>query len=228
MELKIFTDIEFVSYLKDTVGDAVHSISKLAAEVNFSNIGFLIIAALLALTVGVFGYRLIKLVSAVGFAAVGYTVGSALFRFLLLQEGMAELPEWLVYVCGGVLALLFFFLGFKKFTYVLFALAYTLFSGVIWDLTGEALLAMGGALILAMVCVFIVRVACVLITSFVGSFLAVGCIGTVLPLVVNTETDMTFLLVNHPENDFGLIVAAGLGVIFAVLQFLFARFYKAE
>ena len=219
-ELFIFSEIGFIQHLKSALADMVSSIKDIATDINIAEAVVLVAAMLFALTAGVFGYRLLKFICAVGFAGVGYVVGSAIFDFLLLQEGMENLPAILTYVFGGVLALLFFFLGFKKFTYVLFAVAYLVGYNFFWGFFGDDTVAMGAGLILAVLSVLIVRVMVILLTSFAGSLTAISMVGALLP-----ETAMVQI---GGENDFALIVALGLGVIFALVQFLFARFYKAE
>ena len=160
-------------------------------------------------------------VCAVGFAAVGYVVGSAIFDFLLLQEGMETLPAFLTYVIGAVLALLFFFAGFKKFHFVLFSAAYTVGYSFVWGFFGDRMVALGGALLLAILCVTIVRISVVLLSSLTGSLVAVTLIGAMLP------ADVTMMQMQS-ENDFALVLALGLTLIFALVQFLFSRYYKAE
>lgn len=220
MELFLFSEIEIIQHLKSVMGDAINSVKDIATELNIAQGVFFIAGILIALTAAVFGYRLLKLVCAFGFGALGFKVGSAFFEFLLLQEGMAELPPTLTYVCGAVLAILFFFLGFKKFSYVWFSGVGMLTFDFIWGFTGDEMLAIGAAVLMAVLCVVLVRITVIVLTSFGGSLLAVTFIGQMLP-------DAPMLAMNG-ENDFALVLALGLGAVFALLQFLFARFYKAE
>ena len=220
MELKLFTDIAFIQQMKDSVGDAIQAIKNLAADLNVAEGLLFVVGAVLALVVGLFGYRLLKLVAAVGMGAVGFSVGTALFDFLLLQGILPELPEVAAYAFGGVLALVFGFLGYKKYTYALFYGAFAILSGFVWGLTGDAAIATGLGLFLAIIAVLIVRVATVLLTSFVGSFLVVGCAGQML-------TEMIDINVASANSDLGLLIALGLGAIFTLLQFIFSRFHKA-
>ena len=221
LDLRIFSEIEIIQHLKSVMGDLVASLKEIAVDINIAEGAVFVAAILFALTAGVFGYRLLKFICAAGFAAVGYVVGSALFDFLLLQEGMADLPPFLTYVIGGVVAVLFFVLGFFRFRFVLFAAAYTIGYNFIWGFFGDRMLALGGALLLAILCVIIVRVSVILLSSFLGSFVAVTLIGQMMP------ADVTMIQIQS-ENDFAFILALGVGLIFALLQFLFARFYKAE
>lgn len=221
MELKLFTDIAFIQQMKDSVSDVIQSIKNLAADLNVAEGLLFVVGAVLALVVGLFGYRLLKLVSAVGMGVVGFGVGSALFDFLMLQGILPELPGFIAYILGAVLALVFAFLGYKKFTYALFYGAFSIISGFVWGLTGDATIAMGLGLLLAIIAILIVRVATVLLTSFVGSFLVIGFAGQML-------TDLIDINIASANSDLGLLIALGLGAIFTLLQFLFSRFYKAQ
>ena len=221
LDLRIFSEIEIIQYLKSVMGDVVNSLKEIAFDINIAEGAVFVAAILFALTAGVFGYRLLKFICAVGFAAVGYVVGSAIFDFLLLQEGMETLPAFLTYVIGAVLALLFFFAGFKKFHFVLFAAAYTVGYSFVWGFFGDRMVALGGALLLAILCVTIVRISVVLLSSLTGSLVAVTLIGAMLP------ADVTMMQMQS-ENDFALVLALGLTLIFALVQFLFSRYYKAE
>ena len=221
LDLRIFSEIEIIQYLKSVMGDVVNSLKEIAFDINIAEGAVFVAAILFALTAGVFGYRLLKFICAVGFAAVGYVVGSAIFDFLLLQEGMETLPAFLTYVIGAVLALLFFFAGFKKFHFVLFSAAYTVGYSFVWGFFGDRMVALGGALLLAILCVTIVRISVVLLSSLTGSLVAVTLIGAMLP------ADVTMMQMQS-ENDFALVLALGLTLIFALVQFLFSRYYKAE
>jgi hypothetical protein len=140
---------------------------------------------------------------------------------MLLQEGMETLPAMLTYVIGAVLAALFFFAGYKKFHFVLFAAAYTIANNFLLGYLGDRMVALGVALLIAILCVTLVRIMVVLLTSFMGSAIAVTLIGAMLPAEVT-------MMQMQSENDFALVLALGLTVIFALVQFLFSRFYKAE
>lgn len=220
MELSIFSGIGIIQHLKTEVVDVINSIKELAAEMNIAPGLFFVVGILLALTACVFGYRLLKVLCGIGLAGIGFSIGSALFAFLLMQPGMETLPNVLTYVIAIALAVLFFFLGYKKYAFVVCLLAYFLGSNFMWGLTGDNTLALGGGLLLALLCVLILRISVVVLSSFIGSFLAVGFIGQMIPNMAMLQFSET--------NDLAFIIALALGVIFMVLQFVFARFYKAE
>ena len=72
------------------------------------------VALVLAVILGQAGYRLIKLVTSLSLGAVGYFLGELLFA--LVRTRAPEAPCWLIYVFGGVAAILFFALAFAKFS----------------------------------------------------------------------------------------------------------------
>ena len=215
----ILQNIPVVQYLRNTVGTTVDSVGAIAEKWNVAPMLFFILGAILALTVALFGYRIVKVLCAVSVATFGFGVGSELFVFLTTKFSLDFLPEFLTYVLAAIVAALFFFLGYKKFNYALFGMAFIMSVDIFMALTGNVTLAMGGALVAALVCVFIIRVVSVLFTAFAGSFLAVAFIGQVL-------TNVTFL--QFATNDLAVIIAAGVGVVCTLVQFIFSRYYYAR
>lgn len=220
MELSIFSGIGFLQHLKTEVVGAVNSIKEMASQANVANGVYFIAVLILALIAGFFGYRLIKVLSALVLAGIGFTLGGAIFDFLLLQPGMESLPGILTYVLSAVLAVAFFFAGYKKYNVVVCLMAYLVGSSFVWNFTGDSTMALGIGLIFAVLFAIIVRISVVVLTSFMGGFLTVACIGQFFP-------DLALLKFSE-TNDIALIIALVLSVLFMVLQFVFARFYKAE
>ena len=215
----ILQNIAAVQYLRNTVGSTVGSVNAIAEQWNIAPMLFFILGTILALTVALFGYRIVKVICAVSVATYGFGIGVELYSFLITKFGIDFLPEFLTYVIAVLVAALFFFLGYKKFNYALFAMAYLITADLFLALTANVTLAMGGALVAALVCVFIIRVVSVLFTAFAGSFLAIAFIGQVL-------TNVGFL--QFATNDLAVIIAVGVGVVSTLVQFIFSRYYYAR
>jgi len=171
---------------------------------------FYVLGAVLAVGAGFLGYKLIKLLVSLSFTVVGYALGEELY---LLVAGYFKLEsfDWLAYVAGAVVAILFFFLAFKKFSY-----AFCAVMGVVGFMLGffyvhDVSLALGCGIVLALVCMFMIRPAFILLTSGGGAFVAVSMVSALLP-------DVSYLKLN--EGYIGLLVALGLTVLFVLVQVL--------
>lgn len=205
-------------FIRTTLDGVVNSLDSFADELNVSNILVYILVAIMAITVGVFGYNIIKLICAFALEPFAFSVGAALYTFLVTKLDW-DLPKFVYYVFAIAFAILFCYLCFKRFNIIFFAIAYTAFSSLLLSVTEDATLATGGALLLAMICVSMLRISAVLFSSFAGSFLTVAVCGKVL-------TGLKFLQI--ATNDVAIYIALGAGVLFAILQFVFARYYKAR
>jgi hypothetical protein len=205
-------------FIRTTIDGVINSLDSFADELNVSNILVYILAALLAITVGVFGYNIIKLICAFALEPFAFSVGAALYTFLITKLSW-DLPKFVYYVFAIAFAILFCYLCFKRFNLIFFAIAYVAVSNILLSVTEDATLATGGALLIALLCVSMLRVSAVVFTSFAGSFLTVALCGKVL-------TGLKFLQI--ATNDVAIYVALGAGVLFAIVQFVFARYYKAR
>jgi hypothetical protein len=163
-----------------------------------------------AAVIGFYGYKLIKLVMAAGLGFVGYIVGNALAE--LLGESFTWLPTWSGYLFGAIIAVLFLFLAYIKFSYVLFAASGI--AGYIITLFyfENSALALGGAVLLAILSVTFIRTVFILASGFSCGMLFVGCLSQLLPKV-------EFLQLREGEWV-SLILALGLAAVFAVVQFV--------
>lgn len=171
------------------------------------------VCAALAVVVGLFSYRLIKLWMGLSVGGIGYFVGTALFTLL---DGKADMPDFLQYVFGGIIALAFLYLGFHKFSYVFFGLAATIGSFVVITyFPEERLLAAGGAILAALLAVFFFRIAVALISSFVGGMVLVGMLGEL-------ASDVEALQFQAGDN-IAFYIGLGITVVFFICQLLICK-----
>ncbi|MBQ3015105.1 MAG: hypothetical protein IJD75_08235 [Clostridia bacterium] len=189
-----------------------------ADSLGVSAVIFFAVGLAVALVLGFGGYKLVKLVAALTFGGVGYCVGEALFGFF--KEQADWLPEWGVYLVGGVVALAFLCMAFSKFSYALF----TMFAFAGYFITSfyfnDAMIAFGGAILLAMLSVIFLRWVYILTSSFLCGFFGISFLSQILPDVE--------LLQMEEGNWFSLCCAVALMLVFAVCQLVVTRKAKRK
>ncbi len=186
--------------------------SEAAVKIEVSEKGIMIAGAVLAVIIGLFGYRLAKLFVGIVIGIVGFLSGLELFAYLQLHNSIvAHVPSWAAYVIGGIIAVVFMALCFSRFSYTLFALfALVGFNFMYSYFPDRMVLVVGGAIAIALLSALIVRFSFVTVTSFAGGFAAVKYVGTVLP-------DVGFLQLGMKNS--ALIVALVLSVLFFIFQY---------
>ena len=194
------------------------SISDFAAEIVINPAILFGIGIAVAAIIGLFGYKMIKLLLSLSMAYLGYGIGVEVYK--LLAEKTTGVPEWMTYVCGALLAVLFLCLAFAKFSYIWFGCATVLGFAVMSVLIPEGYtwVMLGGALILGVIAIMLIRTMFVLATSLIASTLCVSFLSRIL-------TEWSFLQIG--ENTYALWVVGALAVIFALVQFLSNR-YRGE
>lgn len=187
-----------------------NAISSLADKITLDAWIAFAVAAALAAAVGAFGYKLIKLVIALGFGVGGYFIGEDLYR--LLAEKFTELPDWAVYVCGGVVAVGFCVFAFLKFSYAWFGVAaifgYIAVGHFMPD--GYVLLSVGAALLIALLSVSLIRVVFILATSAMAGGFLISFLGAIFP-------EQGFLQIGQGWIPYVLVAVAA--ILFASVQF---------
>ena len=222
MKVELFSDFAVVERLKELADELMGHFEWFASEANIAVPLCFLLGAMISLVVGFFGYRLTKAVFAIGFACFGFTVGRALYEFFISKGKPMDNIEFLTSVVGGLLmALICIFLGKKKFTYVMFAGIFIFLATTLYRLTEMIPLAIGLAIIVGLMCILNVRVAVVMLSSFVGAFAAITCISGFFP---KAET----FAIAAQNNDMGLLIAWGLGLILCLIQLGSAKYFKAE
>ena len=221
MKVEIFSDFAVVERLKEMMGEFIGHFEWFATKTNVTVSIWLLAGAILALMAGMFGYRLTKAILAIGFACYGFTVGTALYEFFVSGEKALDNYEFLTCAIGGFLiALICIFLGKKKFTYVMFAGIFLFLFSALYNATGLMPISLGLSLIAGLMCVVNVRVAIVLITSFVGSFVAIACISGFFP---QSET----FAITAQDNDMGMMIALGLGLLLTIVQLISVKYFTS-
>ena len=171
---------------------------------------FFAIGLALALVVGLFGCKLLRLVLSCGFAGLGFTIAAELVALFPINAGSA-LP-WINIGVGVVLAALFLWLSFRRFSYMLFMLLVAIASYIVAFYTaGSITLSICLGVFVALFAMRYVRFVFRLMTSFVGGALAVRFLGNLLP-------DVSFLQLGDESAAF--FVAIGVVVVFFLLQLL--------
>ena len=189
------------------------NLTELAAKMHVRALVLYILAAVAAALIGFVGMRMAKALSMVGVGAIGYLVGVELFNWMQGNvKGLAEMPEFLAYIFGGVLAIVFFILGWKKCLLAIFVMfglvGYNLVVSYVPD--ANVWLAIGGFILLAMIAALILKVAFIALTSAVGGFALAGLMGMMLP-------DVSWLQLGTEQN--AIWVAVGVSVVMMIVQF---------
>lgn len=167
----------------------------------------------LSVIIGFFGYKLIKPIMALGFGYIGYFVGEGIFD--LLSEHITQIPDWTVYVIGGVVAVLFMCLAFIKFSYAMFTVAAVFGYFIAFFYTQDSVLAIGGAFLLAMLSVLLIRTVFILLSSFVCGITTVSLLSHIFP--------KASLLQLGNNQWMAICLTIGIALLFAVVQFVINR-----
>lgn len=191
------------------LSDINSGISSFAGKVHLPSLVTFLIGVVLAVFLGVCGYRFIKLFMSLSFGAIGYCIGVELTAFVNSKLTNYVLLSWMQYVIGAVVALLFLALAFRKFSYVMFAeIALVGISTGLFYTDGNKLLALGTGLLLALISVYLVRWVFIAVSSVIGAFLAVDFLSQVI--------DVAFLKLD--TSFVALFIALGVALVFIVIQ----------
>ena len=188
-------------------------ITKWAEQLSVPAIAFFIAGIALAAIVGFFSFKLIKLLLGAGMAAIGYYIGGYGF-FYIADLFKLELPDFAAYIAGGIVALLFFLLAFKKFSHAMFVLMGVIGYVVTSFYIDNTFLEIGGAILLAFVSMFLIRFAFIVLTAFPAGMLVVSFLSAILPDVA---------LLDLSEGWIGLAIAGGVALVFTVVQLIITR-----
>ena len=203
----------------DLLGKWNDQLADLAERMNVDSLVLYIAAGVLAVLVGLAGMHLAKLFCMVGLGGVGYLIGVELFGYLQSNvDVLTKWPDFLSYIFGIVIALVFCVFGWKKCLYVMYATFALLgYSLVIQYATKNVLLAVGGAVLLAMIASFIMKVAFIALTSAVGGFAMVSILGAIW-------SDVSILQLGFDNN--AIWVAVGAAVVMMIVQLITTRHYS--
>lgn len=205
--------LELVDMLTD-------NLAELAAKMHVQEMVLYILAAVSAVLIGFVGLHMVKALSMISLGAIGYLVGVELFHWMQTGiKGLDAMPDFLVYVFGAVLAILFFIFGWKKCLpamFVLFGLVgYNLVVSYVPN--ANVWLGIGGFVLLAMLASLIFKVAFIALTSAIGGFCLTGLLGVMLP-------DVQYLQLG--SEPIAVWVATGVAVVMLLFQLLTTMHYS--
>ncbi len=191
-------------------------LSRFAAEKEIQEwilFGVVLVASVL---IGLFAFKLAKLLLAAAAAGGGYILATRLFWFI---EQKKDMPDWLLYVLGAILAVAMAVLAFQKYHYAFF----TVSAGAVFCVSmyyfGDSLVLAGGiALLVAFIAVYFVRGCFVLASSLLASAATVTCTAALLP-------DLAWLQVGAKSWGF-ICITLALAIVYAIIQFASNRRYS--
>ena len=200
------TSKDMLSHLTDLNG----KVGEWAEAIKVPSMVLFIAGIVLALLIGLVGYRLSKPTLALLMAGFGYAVGNELFA-AFIGTNADKAPGWVAYVVGGVVALLFLVLScLKPKASLLFLAAFCGYMIVGYYAKNNAILSIGGAIVMAMIGVLLSRAFYITVTSVAGGAFAVSFLSQLLPKVE--------LLQIKSGAWIPLVIMAALAVLFIIIQ----------
>ena len=198
------------------VGGAIREATNMltsSAEGKIPDKVILIAGLILAVFVGVLGYKYIKLLSTAVFGVIGYAIGFECFNMAKNHFGW-NIPEFVAYLLGIAMLVLLGCLAYKKFAYALFSIA-----GMAGFLTGYFIypsyfLAIAMAVLVAMLSMNFVRYGFVIILSVSAGFIFMGMISAMAPEVA---------LLSLTKGFVGILLAIMIALVFVAIQLSMSR-----
>ncbi len=213
---------ESITYLKNItskdifllLSDLSGNIAKWSEWSHLPEFLFGIVGILLALTLGLAGYKLIRPTLSLIMAYAGLLVGDQFFR--LLDARWSHIPNWLSWLFAISVAIAFAALAFGRASYV-----WAILGGIggyctILFYFDDTVLALGVAVLAALAISYLVRTAYVLFTGIAAGLLTVNFLSVIFPKV--TAFDLQI------DRPLSLIIAGSLALIFILTQFATNRF----
>lgn len=214
----IFFEILGAGGLSAALNLITEKLGSLASTVNVPAIAAYVLGAVIAVLVGVFGYKYIKLLSAACFAVAGYGIGDALFNLVNTKFNL-NLPGLVGIIAGVALLALLGFLAYKKIAYALFGVA--CFAGFVlaYFIYPNYLIALAVGVVAAFVAMYYIRTAFIAITSFAGGVTLIAMLSAILPDVTQLQLGV---------GNIGKIIAIVAALLFSSLQYSIARSKKGK
>lgn len=208
--LKNITSKDIFQLLTDLNGN----IAKWADWSHLPQILFGIVGILLALAIGLAGYKLIRPSVSLITAYAGLLVGDQCFR--VLDEKWSLIPDWLSWLFAIALALVFATLSFKRASYV-----WAILGGIggycmLLFYVDDQILALGAAFLAALAISYLVRTTYVLVTGIAAGLLTVSFLSVIFPKVSAFDLQI--------DRPLSLIIAGAIALIFILTQFATNRF----
>lgn len=176
-----------------------------------------IVGVLIAVAIGVLGYKLIKPVLAAVMACIGFFAGVDVYLTFIWQK-VEWMPVWSCYVIAVILAALFFLLTWKRPMGGMFSFAAVVGFTLVSFYTDSMVIIMAGGILLAMLSAIITRFVFILVTGALSGLFAVCSLSQILP---NVE----FFQIKN-DNMIALIVVGAVALLFVVVQLIINRHHK--
>lgn len=207
-------NLDFIALLDKWNGQ----LADIASQLHINAVILYIAAAVLAALIGLAGMHLAKLLSTLGMTGMGYILGIELFQFLKSNAPLlAKMPNWLSYVFGLAIALLFLLLAWKRVLHVIFSLFVVCGAMIVVNYVNEnLLLALGGGILLALLATFMFKFMFILLTSVVGGMMLIDIFGEIW-------TKISFFQLG--TNKVAIWVALGFALFFFLIQLATTRHY---
>ena len=197
---------------------ATEKLSALAVKIKIPELVLFAVGALIALLIGVLGYKCVKFLSAACFGIGGFAIGYALVAVAKAKFEW-KIPDFVGIIIGVVLLAVLGYLAYKKFAYALFGMIWFAIFVFAYFVYPNYVLAAAVGLVAALLSTYFVRLAVIVVTSFAGGFTAVAMVSAMVPWV-------TYF--NYSTSRISKFIALGVFVIFAIVQFATTKAKKQE
>ena len=209
----------FISFdLLDWMAYTTSAINGFADKIGIPSVIFFWPLAALALLIGLGGFHLSKLLTSLSIGGLGYFVGTVLYGYLATSvKAIGDLPAFIVYIVGGVFALVFYALSIKKPMPTMFLFFACLTTYIAYTyISQNLLLAIGIAFLVAAVCAVLIKLSMVLFTSLLGGFALIAFLNQIFKTVTYFALGSELM---------ALWVALGVSGAFFLIQLISTRRY---
>ena len=212
---------DFSTYIeKATSMDVLEVLNKVndllvrgADKVKIPHVAMFLIAAVLAVVIGVMGYRLMRPAVAILLGVFGLAVGVELIQ--AIPKLPAWVPDWTPWVLGVLAALAFFFMGYFRSQSSLAAVSALAGYFMVSFYTDNVVLAWGGAILLALITAHLVRSSVIWITGIASGFFTVSFLSRVFPKIEQLQIGY--------DNWIGFVIIGVVVIFYVFVQYVMNR-----
>ena len=184
-----------------------------ADKVKIPHVAMFLIAAVLAVVIGVMGYRLMRPAVAILLGVFGLAVGVELIQ--AIPKLPAWVPDWTPWVLGVLAALAFFFMGYFRPQSSLAAVSALAGYFMVSFYTDNVVLAWGGAILLALITAHLVRSSVIWITGIASGFFTVSFLSRVFPKIEQLQIGY--------DNWIGFVIIGVVVIFYVFVQYVMNR-----
>lgn len=190
-------------------------LEEISAKIGIPSVAIYATGAVLALILGLLAYKLVRLFTGLAAGGFAFVFLGGMINSFVLSAFSFQLNDAVRYGISGVLALIFFIIGFARFKYVIFGVmamvGYLVTSFYTAPYISGVAAPITGAIVFALLAVLCLRLAYVIATSFVFGFMVTYMISCAFP-------DVSVL--NLQDGTWGLLIAAAVALVMVVVQML--------